>query len=167
MQSIDLTSELNDWLGAGFMASLRKFPDRPALDVDGSTLSYRELYRRASRLAKALDARAPLDEPPLTAVLASRSQTAFVGIFAALLRGHGYVPLNPNLPADRTRYMLQQAGCRAVIVDKQGEKGLEELLQDIDWPLILVFPDACNADDLVRRFPEHQVLAGPLPPALE
>ena len=72
----------------GFLASAHRHPDRPALEVAGEVLCYADLYSRASGLAGALRAAGP-DPGPLTAVLAHRSATAFAGVLAALLRGHG------------------------------------------------------------------------------
>lgn len=150
----------DEWLGSGFMGSLKKFPDRPAIEVDGVTLSYSELFRKATTIANILKANAPQDEPSLTGVLASRSITAFAGILSTLLRGHGYVPLNPNFPIDRTRYMLESAGCRALIIDEQAEQGLEELLDDYPISLNLMFPERKDGAELQKRFPKHKVLTG-------
>ena len=61
-------------LHAGFLASLERVPENAALEVDGSTLTYRELRERASRIAAALAAHATGDPVPLTAVFAYRSR---------------------------------------------------------------------------------------------
>ncbi|MDT7041533.1 amino acid adenylation domain-containing protein [Candidatus Nitronereus thalassa] len=148
----------NHWLGSGFLTSLQKYPDRPALESDGQVLTYHDLYHRAASLATTMHAYFNSTEPPLTAVFAYHSITAFSGVLAAVLRGHGYVPLNPKFPADRTRSMLTQAGCRAVIIDAMGEKQLDSVLKGIEEQLVLIFPERQDVADLVTKFPQHIVL---------
>lgn len=149
----------NHWLGCGFMTSLQRFPDRPALAINGQAITYRALYQHAASLATALRNSIPVNEPPLIAVFAYRSIPAFSGVLAALFHGHGYVPLNPHFPPARTRTMLTQAGCRAVIVDATAEAQLDEVLQGIDEQLLLLFPERRDVTELAARFPQHIVLA--------
>src|SRR5712691_4238311 len=93
-------------LASGFLRAAERWPDRPALEVDGSALTYEELRRRALAIASALVSNELDEEPRLTAVFASRTPTAFAGVLGALLRGHGYVPLNPGFPVERNRELL-------------------------------------------------------------
>ena len=151
-----------DWLGAGFMATLEKFPDRPALAVGGAELSYRELAAHAAALARAMGPAEPR-EPPLTAVFAARSVAAYAGVLAALFRGHGYVPLNPKFPAKRLGYMLRHAGCRTLIVDEAAQPALADLVAEAGGPFRIVFADRVDVTDLAPRFPGHDLHAGRLP----
>ena len=95
-----------------FLRSCEKFPDRPAVEVAGSGLSYTQLDQRARRLAATIQANATPGEVPLTAVFAYRSHTAYAAVLGALMAGHGYVPLNRTFPIDRTRLMLEKSSCR-------------------------------------------------------
>ncbi len=153
-------------LRSGFIHSRERFPDRPALEAGGLCLTYDQLYEQAASLAATLQRHEPSDAPPLTAVFAYRSPATFAGVLAALFRGHGYVPLNPNFPPDRTRNMLQRSGCRAVIVDSAGERQLDRVLEGVDRTLLLIFPDRQDVQPLAQRWPQHRVLgAGDLAPA--
>ncbi|HYI38521.1 MAG TPA: amino acid adenylation domain-containing protein [Thermoleophilaceae bacterium] len=148
-------------LHAGFERSAASFPGRPALEVGGRTLSYAELRDYAASLAATLIREAPGGEPALTAVFAYRSATAFAGLLGALMRGHGYVPLNHNFPLERTRLMLEHAGCNALIVDTASLLQLEELLDGVDRPMVLILPEESEAAALVARFPGHTVVTAP------
>ena len=155
-------------LRSGFLRSHERFPNRTALEVNGQCLTYDQLYQQAASLAATLQQNEPSDDPPLTASLGYRSPAAFAGVLAALFRGHGYVPLNPNFPPDRTSNMLQRSGCRAVIVDSTGEKQLEQILEGIDLPLLLIFPERQEVVQLIQRWPQHRLLgADDLVPASE
>src|SRR5579885_3706178 len=100
--------ERSTWpsLASGFWRSCEEFPQRPALEAGGAILTYRELQQRAAAIASVVERDAPAGGPPLLAVFAYRSATAFAGVIAALLAGRGYVPLNRTFPVARTRLML-------------------------------------------------------------
>jgi amino acid adenylation domain-containing protein len=147
--------------GAGLCSSFFRWaaesPDRPALEVAGRALTYGELARRARAIASTLLELARDDGPPLTAVLADRSATAFAGILGVLARGHGYVPLNPAFPPARTRAMVERAGCNAVIVDSRATRELNGLLEGLDRDLLLVLPDEDVVEGNVSTWGPHRV----------
>ena len=107
----------------------------------GTTLTYSELQRRALGIARLLLERDPGSAAPqLTGVFASRSVEAFAAVLGVLLRGHGYVPLNPRFPVLRNRDLLQRAGCRVVVVDPQHLDAARELAAELPQPPALVVP---------------------------
>jgi non-ribosomal peptide synthetase component F len=140
----------------GFLRSAERFADRPALELDGRVLTYRQLRDQAASLAVALDSQAPADEPALTAVFGHRSVAAYAGVLGALLRGHGYVPLNPAFPTDRTRAMLVRSGCRSLIVDSHGARQLDEVLDGVDVPLVLLMAEHDDVSSFAARWPAHR-----------
>jgi amino acid adenylation domain-containing protein len=155
-------------LRSGFLESCERFPERIALEVADQRLCYRELKNQAAALAATLarhdtrrsataeDGTAP---SALTAIFGHRSPATFAGILGALLRGDGYVPLNPTLPPDRTRSMLERSGCRAVIVDGTAEKQLSDVLDGFETSLLLILPDRDDVSELADRFPRHRILS--------
>lgn len=99
--------------------------------------------------------RAPEGGPPLTAVLAHRTPTAYIGVLGALLKGNGYVPLHPDFPAARNRSMLQRSGCRTVVVDKPATARLSDVLDGFEGRLLIVAPDQDDVEDLAGRWRQH------------
>jgi amino acid adenylation domain-containing protein len=148
----------NRSLVSGLLRSAGKFPARPALVVEKRSYTYEELLGIASSYAAALDGRAISGEPPLTAVFAMRSLPGYAGIIAALLRGHGYVPLNRSYPANRTEFMIRKSGCRALIVDEESSRLLDEVLARIEYPLVILLPELEDSAPLKARFPRHIIL---------
>lgn len=146
-------------LWSGVLAACERFPDRPAVDL-GREMTYRELGHRAKRIAATIQARAVADATPLTAVFAQRSETAFAAVLGALLAGHGYVPLNPTFPVERTRNMLERSMCAALVVDANSESQLDALLKGFERPMLLLCPDRQDGSELAARFPRHTVLCG-------
>ncbi|MGI9623516.1 MAG: amino acid adenylation domain-containing protein [Acidimicrobiales bacterium] len=140
-----------------FLRTAKTFGGRPALSVDGHTLSYQELADAARAVSDTLDRHEPASETTaLTAVFGYRSADAYIGILAALVRGHGYVPLNRTFPPERTRLMLQRSGCRSVVVDNQSSAQLVEVLDGLDPMLVLVRDAEVDIATLRQACPGHR-----------
>ncbi len=151
-------------LSSGILRSAEIFPDRPALEIGDRSITYRELLDQARRVAAVL---ARVDSrTPLTAVYAYRSETAFVGVLAALLRGHGYVPLNRTFPVVRTAKMLAKSECEAIVVDAESAVQLPEVLAGSARKYLLILPDAVIDADLRLALDGHDIVcADELPEA--
>jgi len=169
MPSVDgqvesMTTGIAKTMVSGFLRCVQTVGNRPAVEVAGQVLTYVELFQRAAALAAALSENEIRPGPPLTAVFAYRSVTAYAGVLGTLLRGHGYVPLNRTFPVERTRTMLQRSGCRAMIVDSESEKQLSDVLHAMDEPMVVVLPEREGVPDLAERWPLHRfVCASQLP----
>ena len=148
----------DSFLGSGFLDSAERFPERHALEVANESFTYAELRYRAASIAATLQARRPAADAHLTAVLAHRSVTAFSGILGALLRGHGYVPLNPNFPPERTATMLSRSGCQSLVVGNEATPILADLLDDSNADTLILLPDLEDAGELRNAFPRHEIL---------
>ena len=152
------TDKIERLVWGAFLRSCEKFPDRPAIEVTGSQLSYSELGERARRLAATIQANARPGEVPLTAVFGYRSHTAYAAVLGALMAGHGYVPLNRTFPIDRTRLMLEKSTCRTLVVDKESESQLSELLRGLATPMVILCPDRADATEVSAKLPAHRVV---------
>jgi amino acid adenylation domain-containing protein len=144
-------------LAAGFLRSVERFADRPALELDGTTLTYDALHRRAMGIAGALVASTP-PEPRLTAVFGGRSATTFAGVLGALLRGHGYVPLNPRFPVERNRSVVERSGVRSVVVDEATAETALDTLSGITEKLFVLVPDRVPSGAERRRWAPHELI---------
>jgi amino acid adenylation domain-containing protein len=103
-----------------FEAQAARTPDAPALAFEGERLTYRELDRRASRVAAHLAALGV--GPDVTVGLhVERSLEMIVGILAILKAGGAYVPIDPAYPPERVAFMVSDSGAKVV------------LTQEFDW----------------------------------
>ena len=140
----------------GFCVSAERFPNRPALEVAARAFTYRELDKHAAAVASAI-----LRETPdvLVALLAYRSPAAYIGVLGILGAGKGYVPLNPNFPALRTRTMLELSGCGTVVAGPEARDALDELLTDSGVALNVICVDFDGTDeDLKQRHSRHRFI---------
>lgn len=142
----------------GFIRSAEQFPERPALCVQGSTLTYRELRDLACSIAATIQSESEPSGTPLTAVFAYRSPVAFAGVLGSLLAGNGYVPLNRTFPIERTRAMLKRSECRTVIVDAESFSQMESILVDFEEPLLIVLPEVEDSTRLKDRYTRHRIV---------
>ncbi|MCK7622568.1 non-ribosomal peptide synthase/polyketide synthase [Streptomyces sp. RS10V-4] len=83
-------------------------PHATALVAGGTVLDYATLNARANRLAHHLLARGAGPER-LVAVTLPRTAEMIVALLAVLKTGAAYLPLDPELPAERTRFLLADA----------------------------------------------------------
>lgn len=145
-------------LWAGFVSSSDRFPGRPAVRVEGRTLSYLQLRDLASCIAASLQRFPEFSKTPLSAVFAYRSSTAFAGVLGSLLAGNGYVPLNRTFPTKRTQVMFERSGCRSIIVDAGSAPQLGELLDGSREPVLVILPETPDVIAYKERFPSHTIL---------
>src|SRR5687767_7621890 len=141
----------------GFVRSATRFPERPALEVAGAVLTYRDLAGRAGALARLIDEAG--DDQPLAGVFAYRSADAYAGMIAVLLAGKGYVPLNPHYPVDRNQYVVARSGIRTMIVSEECVEALSAMLPGIEQPLTIILTGESAPDEMANRFPKHRFIA--------
>jgi amino acid adenylation domain-containing protein/FkbM family methyltransferase len=89
-------------------AQVDRSPDAMAVAFEGELLSYRELDRRANRLANHL-AKLGVGPESLVGICMERSLEMVVGLLGILKAGGAYVPLDPAYPRERLAFMLEDA----------------------------------------------------------
>ncbi|MGW4521908.1 amino acid adenylation domain-containing protein [Amycolatopsis sp. NPDC004378] len=99
-----------------FAAQVARTPDAPALVFGGQTLTFAELDRRATTLARALLARGAGPER-VVAVALPRSVDLVVALLAVLKTGAASLPLDLNHPAERVELMLADAAPHLVVAE--------------------------------------------------
>ncbi|MCP4219802.1 MAG: amino acid adenylation domain-containing protein, partial [bacterium] len=98
-------------------ATLEKKHPQPGEFPTGSRrLSYAALNRKANRLAQILRERGVTPET-IVAVMAYRSVEMIVGILGILKAGGAYLPVAPDYPAARIKYILENSGAAFIIGD--------------------------------------------------
>ena len=97
---------------------VRRTPGNLAVTDGEVELSYAELNRRANRLARHLREQGAGEEK-VVAVVARRDAELAVMLLAILKSGAAYLPLEPQYPAERLRYMLEDSGADLVLAESQ------------------------------------------------
>ncbi|MEL6535924.1 MAG: amino acid adenylation domain-containing protein [Bacteroidota bacterium] len=92
-------------------------PDALALVSDTEQLTYRELDERTNRLANYLIHQHQVQKEELVGLLFERSERMVITLLAVLKAGAAYVPLAPDIPDDRKRFILEDAGLRLFLTE--------------------------------------------------
>ncbi|MEV5898355.1 AMP-binding protein, partial [Nonomuraea fuscirosea] len=97
-----------------FEARAAELPGETAVVSDGTELTFAELDVRANRLARLLVARGAGVES-VVGVSLERGVDLVVALLAVLKAGAAYLPVDPDYPAERMAYLVEQAGAVCVI----------------------------------------------------
>ncbi|MFI6540430.1 amino acid adenylation domain-containing protein [Nonomuraea sp. NPDC050547] len=100
-----------------FREQAARHPDRPAVRDGRQVITYAELDRRSERLAGALRSRGAGPER-LVGVARARSAELVVALLAALKTGAGYVPLDTEQPAARSRAIVDDTEPVCVVTEE-------------------------------------------------
>ena len=113
-------------------------PDAVALVACDRTLTYGELNAQANAIAHVL-ADTGVGPESMVAVLAERNSWAYVMRQAALKAGGAFLPIDPEYPEERVRYILEDSGCRLVLTTAEVLEQRAELFGDLgDLELAIV-----------------------------
>ncbi|QXI15601.1 amino acid adenylation domain-containing protein [Pseudomonas hamedanensis] len=111
--------------------SLIEHAGRPALHLDGQSISYRQLQAHSLAIQQRLQ---PLLErhpqPWVIAVCLPKSPALYAAILAILGSGAVYLPLEPSHPLPRQQYIVQNAA--AVLLLHDGEQALGGTMSALD-----------------------------------
>ncbi|MBZ4422888.1 non-ribosomal peptide synthase/polyketide synthase [Myxococcus sp. RHST-1-4] len=97
-----------------FGAQAARTPRAVAVELEGFRLTYAELERRANQLAWHLRSRG-VRTGDLVGVCMERSLEMVVAMLAVLKAGAAYVPLDPQYPAERLAFMVEDSGASLVL----------------------------------------------------
>ncbi len=92
-------------------------PDHIALTFRDQKMSYGEMNHKANQLAHKLRGMG-VKPDDYVGIMMDNSLEMIVSILAILKSGGCYVPMKPDFPADRVRYMLENCGARFMVCPK-------------------------------------------------
>ncbi len=104
---------LHEW----FTQSVRRFPARSALIVEGRRLTYAQLDAVSRGIVRLL--RAEGANRPRVGLLATRTVAAYAGYLAALRMGGVVVPLDSGHPPERLSQVTRSAGLNFVVANRK------------------------------------------------
>ncbi|WP_407873315.1 non-ribosomal peptide synthase/polyketide synthase [Paenibacillus melissococcoides] len=101
-------------LHAMFEEQAAKTPERLAVVCGDDALTYRELNERANRLARVVR-RYGAGPESLVAVQCERSVNMAVALLAVLKAGAAYLPISPQDPTERLKFLLEDSGATLLL----------------------------------------------------
>jgi amino acid adenylation domain-containing protein len=105
-----------DILHGLFEKQVAENPDKIALIFENQTMTYRELNEKACQIARVLQNK-NVGPGSVVALVVERSFEIFTGILGILKSGSAYLPIDPNYPPERGKYILEDCNCRVLLAD--------------------------------------------------
>jgi amino acid adenylation domain-containing protein len=120
-----------------FERQAERTPSACAVKFEKQFLTYAELDRRSSQLARHLK-RLGVGPDVLVGLYVERSLEMMIGLMGILKAGGAYVPLDPSFPQDRLAYMVQDSAMQVLITHRNLDEGMSVLPKSIirldsDW----------------------------------
>jgi len=97
-----------------FEEQAERVPDKKAVIFNNKALTYKELNQKANQLARVLR-RDGVTRDSIVGVITEPSLEMLIGIMGILKAGGAYLPIDPEYPADRIDYMLQDSGANILL----------------------------------------------------
>ena len=119
--------------------------DRIALIADGTAYRFGQLLEAAQRLGGALR-ELGIRRGDRIAIYLDNSWACAVTIYATLIAGGVFVPVNPQIRAGKLEFILKDCGARALVSDSRLEPQFREALQGLESAPALVCSGAPVAD---------------------
>lgn len=113
----EVEAQLRETVPGRFLEQARQTPELPAIVVGEATLTYGELGRRVTDLARSLQRRG-VGRGVRVGVHLGRGLELPVALLGILAAGGVFVPLDPEYPAQRLLFMAEDSGLRLVISDQ-------------------------------------------------
>ncbi|MEA5516373.1 non-ribosomal peptide synthetase [Nodularia sp. UHCC 0506] len=101
-----------------FEAQVEQTPDAIAVVFEDQQLTYQELNQRANQLAHHLQRRGVGTEV-LVGICLERSLDMIIALLGILKAGGAYIPLDPDYPAERSQFILQDAQISILITQNK------------------------------------------------
>ncbi|MCB2311578.1 amino acid adenylation domain-containing protein [Clostridium tagluense] len=101
-----------------FEEQVEKTPDNVAVVFEDKELTYRELNERANKLARTLREKG-VKADSIVGIMVERSFEMIVGIMGVLKAGGAYLPINPEYPVDRIKYMIEDSKLEILLIQSK------------------------------------------------
>ncbi|MBD1379489.1 non-ribosomal peptide synthetase [Metabacillus arenae] len=120
--SLDMmTYEKSGSIHHRFEEQVQKFPSAVALASQGHQMTYTELDQQSNQLARYLQRKGVGSETKV-AVNMDRSIDYIVSILAVLKAGGTYIPMDPDQPSSRLRYIIEDSKCEILLTKAMYKK---------------------------------------------
>lgn len=129
-----------------FGEAVARFGNNIALQTEDRQLTFNDLDRLSSKLATILVRQYQVtpDDPVL--LLFERNEWMIIAIFAVLKTGAAYVPVDPDYPAARISYIIEDTGSTILLTDGTSDPDLSLLYPFLNRVDITAADDAVVAE---------------------
>ncbi len=138
-----------------FEKRVEESPDCVAVEYGNKKITYFELNRRVNQLARLINKKVNTAPDSKIGILLYPSLEMIIGVLAILKTGSAYVPIDPDNPIDRNKFIIDDSKICALI-------STSEHSQKIDFDGQLIFIDKESGDGENCYNPERKPDSGNL-----
>jgi len=109
----------SDTIVSVFAKTVLEYPDRIALRIDGTDMTYAELDKKSGQLAYILKSEFNVKHEDPVILFTERSEWMIVSILAVLKTGATYVPIDTDYPETRINYIIDDCGGKLILCDNR------------------------------------------------
>jgi len=142
--AIDLLSEMErdseiklnnntqtDWENSGLLheqidAVAKIKGNNVAITANDVSISYKELVVRSNQFARHLQSKG-VSKKALVGICLDRTENMLIALLAVLKTGAAYIPLDPQFPADRITYMIENSGLEYIVTQQNYARQLPDV----------------------------------------
>jgi fatty-acyl-CoA synthase len=121
-----------------------RFSDRSAIEYQGTSVSYADLFRRVQRTAGALDA-AGVRQGDVVAILLYNCTEFIEAMFGTAYLGAIFMPLNWRLAGPELAYILNHAGARVLITEAELQQRIDEIRDTLDCQTLITIRSTADS----------------------
>lgn len=114
---------------------VNKRPDKIALIDAHLSLKYKDVFEISCKISGMID-NEYIDNPVI--IIMKKSVYVVCAILGVLQSGNFYIPIDCDMPVERMRKIIDEAGARYIIVDKRTEKILYDNRFDAEFEILVV-----------------------------
>ncbi len=115
-----------------FEVQAKKTPDKVAIVFENKEMTYSELNVKANQLARVLRNKG-VNPDTIVAIMIERSLEMIIGILAILKAGGAYLPIDPEYPQERVKYILEDSGAKILLT----QNGFPKMIKSIKNTLLI------------------------------
>jgi len=114
-----------------FEEQVERTPDYVAVVFENKQFTYKELNEKANQLARLLREKG-VKPNNIVGIMVCRSLELMVGIIAILKAGGAFLPIDPDYPSDRIRFMLDDSNANILLIQFKLRSSLNTGAECID-----------------------------------
>lgn len=136
-----------------FEKQVEKTPEKIAIISNKQKLTYKELNEKANMLARVMMEKG-VKQQDIIGIMLNRSPEMIIGLIAILKCGATYLPIDPEYPAERISYMIENSETKIVLINNNTEKYVPENCSKINVQNIKIQ----NKDNLNLKINENSLV---------
>jgi amino acid adenylation domain-containing protein len=129
-----------------FEAQAEKTPEAIAVEFGDRSLTYDGLNRVANQVARVLRGKQKDRAGPFVGVYMERSLEMVVALLAIVKAGYAYVPIDPDYPGERIRFMIEDSELPLILTQEPHRSAL----RDVSAEIVVLSDLEARAEDAVN-----------------